>query len=180
MKIVSFLLLMGLATSCSIKVQTLYDRKVDFAKYKTFCWMKGCEFQFTGPAYLNEPEVRQKIQNAIVEEMADRGLVLNNDQPDLLVDVHVTVEDEKIQTYHRTEEKELYYRLFDEPTELLLLKGTLVIDMADKNEGRMVWRSVAVSYLDLHPQLTERNIRRAMKRTLRDFPPRKKTTSPAP
>jgi hypothetical protein len=168
-----------LLAGCGVKVQTAYDHRVDFKKYKTFCWMKGCEFTYTGPAYLNQKEVKQYIQEAIIAEMKEKGFELNSDQPDLLIDVHISMKDETVMEYHRNERDELYYKYYEEPQEITLLKGTLVIDMADKQESRMVWRSVAVSYLDLHPDLTQENIRKGIRLVLKEFPPEKKPISSA-
>lgn len=168
-----------LASGCGVKVRTAYDQRVDFKKYRTFCWMKGCEFTFTGPSYLNQKEVKEYIQEAIIAEMKEKGFELNSDRPDLLVDVHITMQDETVLEYHHNERDELYYKYYEEPEEITLLKGTLVIDMADKQESRMVWRSVAVSYLDLHPDLTKENIRKGIKLVLKNFPPEKKPISSA-
>jgi hypothetical protein len=43
--------------------------------------------------------------------------------------------------------------------------------MADKAESRMVWQSHAISYMESHPDLSEKNIRRGIKLVLKNFPP---------
>lgn len=157
---------------CGVKVQTLYDHRVDFGKYKKFCWIKGCEFTYTGPGYLNQPGVKENFQEAIIEVMQEKGIALDADHPDVLLDVRITLEDETVVDYRRTENDDPYYRLLrDEPNEIRLLKGTLIIDIADRTEGRMVWRSVAVSYMDLNPELTKENIKRGVELALKKFPP---------
>lgn len=175
MKKLWMLALVVLLTGCGVKVQTLYDHRVDFQKYKRFCWIKGCEFTYTGPEYLNGPGVKENFQQAIIEVMQEKGIVLDADQPDLLLDVRITLEDEKIIDYHRVENDDPYYRLLrDEADEIRLLKGTLIIDIADHKEGWMIWRSVAVSYMDLNPDLTKENIKRGVALALKKFPPQKK------
>ena len=37
--------------------------------------------------------------------------------------------------------------------QILLLKGTLIVDVLDKQTGRMIWRSVATSYLEKKPSI---------------------------
>lgn len=173
MRVFLTILIFVLFTGCGVKVHTLHDPTVDFSKYKNFCWMQGCEFTFTGPAYLNTPEVKEKIQQAVVAEMAAKGILLDPERADLLLDVRVTIEDEVISASQRQEQPELYQRLFEGNNEIHLLKGTLVIDMADKREARMVWRSVAVSYLDTYPELTQKNLQRGVRLVLKKFPPKK-------
>jgi hypothetical protein len=118
--------------------------------------------------------VKEKIQQAVIAEMEEKGLRLDPDRADLLLDIRVTIEDEVISAQHRQEQPELYQRLFEGNNEIRLLKGTLIVDMADKREARMVWRSVAVSYLDVHPDLTQKNLQRGARLVLRKFPPKRK------
>ncbi len=157
-------------TGCGPKIHTTYDHRVDFKKYKSFCWMKGCEFIYSGPKYLSDSLVRGYFKKAIIETMKSKGVVYNADYPDLLVDVHVTVENMSEIIYHRDQEAQMSFLPLAEPEVIEFLKGTLVIDMADRNESRMVWRSEAIGYLDIHPELTEKNIRKGIERVLQDFP----------
>ncbi len=164
---------------CGVKVTTLSDQHTDFKQYKTFCWMKGCEFVYSGPSYLMTPEAKAIFQKSIIEEMATKGIRYDSENPDLLIDLHVTMESEKVETYHREmmdSESNRFYRFYDrsQPIEIDLLKGTLVLDMADRKESKMVWRSVAVSYLDIHPELTDANIRKGIHKALEKFPPEQK------
>ena len=51
------------------------------------------------------------------------------------------------------------------------LRGSLIIDIADANESKMVWRSDAVEYLDISTDITNSRLKRAVKKTLKKFPP---------
>jgi hypothetical protein len=46
--------------------------------------------------------------------------------------------------------------------------------MIDKETGRMIWRSVATSYLDKNPELTEENFAKGVATALKKFPPKKR------
>lgn len=165
--VIVFLLLAG----CGVRVRTAYEPKVDFGKYKNFCWLKNCEFNFSGPTYFNDSLVRQYMQQAIIAEMAAKGINYNSDHPDLLMDVNVLVENDTAFAYHHDDA--LYFRPFVKPEEIPMLKGTMVIDLVDQKTSKMVWRSVAVSYMDIHPELTEANFRKGVAKALKNFPPRK-------
>lgn len=158
--------------SCSIQVKETYDHQVDFTKYKTFCWMEGCEFKFEGPDYLNDSSLRENLKNSIIEELKQKGLSQDTDNPDLLIGFTITVKDEQAIIYHRSEGTPIYYKPLASEREVMnYLKGSLIIGMADKAESRMVWQSHAVSYMELNPDLSQKNISRAIKIVLKNFPP---------
>ncbi len=133
--------------------------------------MKGCEFVYSGPKYLADSLVRSYFKKAILDAMATKGIVYNTDYPDLLVDLHITVEDMTEVIFHRDQAAQMSILPLADPEVINFLKGTLVIDLADRMESRMVWRSVAMEYMDLHPELTEKNIKKGIVKVLKNFPP---------
>jgi hypothetical protein len=165
--------LVYLMVSCSVRVHTSFDKRVDFSYYKKFCWLQGCEFTFTGPAYLDDKKIKSLMERAVKNEMAKKGLVYDGENPQLLLDVHEAVETDTTFIYHRSGEESLFMN-FMPPQQLLLMKGTLIIDMIDKETGRMIWRSVATSYLDKNPELTEENFAKGVATALKKFPPKKR------
>ncbi len=164
-----------LLSSCSINVHTKYDSTIDFKQYKTYCWMDGCEFKFSGPTYLNDSLLGENLKKAIVEELASKGLTQDIDNPDLLVGFTITLKDEQAIIYHRSEDPPFYKPLDSEREVINYLKGTLIIGMADKEESRIVWESFAIGYLDLTPDFSEKNVRKGIKLVLKDYPPMKAT-----
>ena len=169
-----FLLVCTVFFGCSVKVHTGFDAKHDFSKYKTFCWLAGCEFTYTGPAYLDDSLLRERIKEAITVELGRKGLTKDEDNPDLLVDFHISVQNESSIIYHHQEEDRYYYQPFPEEEVINYLKGTIVIDMVDKPEGHMVWRSEAIGYMEVHPDLSQKNIQKGIRLALRKFPPKPK------
>lgn len=160
------------AISCNVKVHSSYDQRVDFTKYKSFCWLNGCDFTYTGPTYLNDSLLREKIKNAIIAELEEKSLKHDENNPDLLIDFHISVENESSVVYHHRDDEQNYFQPFPEQEVINYLKGTIVIDMVDKSESRMVWRSESIGYMDVHPDLTEKNIRKGIATTLKKFPPK--------
>ena len=175
MKNIHFLLIIILLfAGCSVSVKTVYDTKIDFSKYKTFCWMNGCDFKYSGPSYLKDSLKTERLKKFIVAELNRKGLVLNTDHPDLLVAFNITVKDGETVLYHQSEDRPDFGSIAEHIHAIPYLKGTLVLAMADKSLSKMVWESVAVSYTDVNPDLSGENIESGIKRILKDFPPKKK------
>jgi hypothetical protein len=57
-----------------------------------------------------------------------------------------------------------------------ILVGTLVIDIADATKNEMVWRGIGVKEVDAQAKADRRdkNINNAVKKILKDFPPKAK------
>ena len=57
-----------------------------------------------------------------------------------------------------------------------ILVGTLIVDVADANKQEMVWRGMGVKEVDTQAKADKRdkNIASAVKKILKDFPPKKK------
>lgn len=165
-----FAVLIGITFSCSVRVHTSYDTRVDFSKYKRYCWLQGCEFTFTGPSYLDGKKIKKLMEAAIRGEMAKKGFAYDDSDPQLLLDVHEAVVTDTAFIYHRSHEESMFTNPMP-PQEILLVKGTLIVDMIDKETGRMIWRSVATSYLEKNPELTEENFATGVALALKKFPP---------
>lgn len=133
--------------------------------------MDGCEFTITGPSYLNDEKVRNDVQRAIIENFKEKGLSYNSDNPDLVVAFRITVEHETAIIYHKPESETATYRPLPEHEFVDLIKGTIVIDIVDKQEAKMVWRSEAMGYMEQNPDPSYKNIYRGIKRAMKDFPP---------
>lgn len=159
-------------SACDVEVETAYDLKTDFKKYKTFCWMDGCEFNFSGPEYLNDSLIRENIKEGIIADLSAKGISYDADYPDLLIDFHITVENQTGVLYHYREDEPFYYAPLSDREEVPYHKGTVIIHIADKEEGRMVWRAQAIGYMDVNPDITEENLRKAITLSLKNFPPK--------
>jgi len=165
-------IVLGIA-ACKIEIKESYDHTVDFSKYKTYCWMTGCEFKFNGPEYLYDTTVSEKIKSALAQELESKGLKEDPGNPDLLIGFTITVKDEQAVIYHRAEDSPVYYQPLETEREVInYLKGTLIIGMADREKSQIVWQSNAISYMELNPDFSEKNIRKGIKKVLMNFPPK--------
>ncbi|MBX2898921.1 MAG: DUF4136 domain-containing protein [Cyclobacteriaceae bacterium] len=174
MKQLFCLLPLMLLLACSVSVEEKFDQQIDFSRYKTFCWMAGCEFKVDGPAYLQDSLVQQRIKSAIINELAAKGITLNAAQPDLLVGFTITIKDEQAIVYHRAEDSPIFIRPLEMDKEVIKYqKGSLIIGMADAKASSMVWQSHVSAYMELEPDLSEVNIQKGIKMALKNFPPNK-------
>lgn len=172
-KLVLSIFIIG-AFSCE-SVRTEHNTSIDFSQYETFCWLEGCTFTFTGPAYLNDSLVQSRVKESIISTLQKKGLRYDDNTPDLLVDFHITFENEKAIYYHSVQDDPYYYRTtFLQPEEVGLIKGTLLIHMVDRKRSEVVWQSYAEGYLEDPPDLSAKNIQRGIIRVLKEFPPSKK------
>lgn len=158
--------------SCAMKVHTSFDEKIDFSTYKTFCWLQGCEFTFTGPDYLKDQISITSIKEVIIREMIQKGYVQDSSNADFLIDFHLTVENKQsiirrydenyVELYEPLPEDEIYH----------YMEGAIVIDIVDQKSGRMVWRAHVRSHLENKPNIPEGQAENAVVQALKDFPPK--------
>ena len=159
----SFLfLMMSCATTSS--VITDYDRDADFSEYRTFFWSD--EFQLQQDEGEDEPLFyntlnKKRLKQAIQREMEARGYTLSSENPDLLVNSQVLVEE-------RTTNQNFYpYRGFyywgPPNTQTSTSKeGDIVIDLIDQEQHQLVWQGYASGVLDTRTQNREEEIRDAV------------------
>ena len=172
MKYLTILFFSVVLSSCSVKVHTMQDKSTDFSKYKTFCWLKGCEFTFTGPSHLDDSLWRATMKEAIIAELEAKGFTKDENNPDLLIDFRITVENESSIVYDNADDEYNYQSFRETEGEVInYLKGTMILGMVDRKQGKMVWRSQSIGYMEVHPELTEKNIKRGIALTLKNFPP---------
>lgn len=158
-RIVSLLLslaaLLAACASSGPKIESDYDRTVDFSAYRTYNF-----FQPMGIENPNYSTIYGSIfRQAISREMEARGYVLSDD-PDLLMNVSAHLQDKtKVTTYNDPFPAGYYgYRRgFYDPwmgygygttTHVSqYTEGTVNVDMVDARAKRMVWEGVGVGRL---------------------------------
>lgn len=166
------LIILGLLVSCApVRTRTNYDQKIDFSKYQSFCWLRGCEFVYEGPEHYRDSVALNNIRDQIIVELKSKGLVQDQDNPDLLIDFHVIIEEQTAMIARHPEYREDYEQYDPVWEEYQYLRGTLIIDMVDNSQSRMIWRSHSVGFLETFPQIGMKQIEKSVKEALKDFPP---------
>jgi hypothetical protein len=165
-----FLITFAFISGCATQIKTLQDPKADFSSYKTFCWINRCDFTASGPSYLKDSLVMENIKKSIISELNMKGLSLDKDNPDLLVSFNITIENQQTITYPRHDDDTVFHPLDNEERIINYLEGTMVIGIADNKESRVIWESFASRYMDVSPDLSEKNIAKGIHRILKKFP----------
>ncbi len=162
--------------SCAdYKIKSSVDPDANFSDYKSWCWMNECNPSFEGPGYLYERSILENMVNAIAEEMYNKGYDQLDNESDLLVDFHVVVKqdstlsavvhEEMLTMWEQYDETDLYYHY---------LVGTLIINIADRKKGQIIWQSITEKYLPTHPDMSHTEVKKGIKKALKDFPEREK------
>ena len=154
-------LLIGCRT---VKLESKYDPSIEFSRYKSFCWLGGCDFKYDGSLDSVRVEV---IKIAIENELVDKGFIKDDNDPDFLVGFHVWITKELSERPHFESDYDFWpsYRQDAYKT------GLLTVDIANADDASMIWQSNTKKYLNLDERVNLKEIRRIVKLTFRDFPP---------
>jgi hypothetical protein len=164
--LISVALLTGCASS-STKIQSDYDRSVDFSKYKTYGYFSPMGIE--NPNYSSL--LGQMFRDAIDAQMQARGYV-RSDNPDLLFNVSARLEDKtRVTTMTDPMMYGGYYGyrggLYDPwggygygtTTHVSqYTEGTVNVDMVDPKLKRMLWEGIAIGRVNekqKNPQLRQ-------------------------
>jgi hypothetical protein len=137
-----------LATGCaSMRIGTYVARDTDFSRYHTFAWTTADALPVGDPRLDHNPILVDYLQGAVERGLQKHELLLvpPSAHPDLLVHFHGSVRQvvsvagaSRAHEYGVSEDVEVV--TFDE--------GTLVIDLVDAGDGRLVWRGWAIDSVE--------------------------------
>ncbi|TMI73659.1 MAG: DUF4136 domain-containing protein [Bacteroidetes bacterium] len=168
-----------IAMSCgpSLKVNTDYDKSVNFTSYKTFSLYKADEIH-DAISELN----KDRIANAIRAEMIKRGFQENTTSPDLLVNPVAIFKDRT--SVSSTTNYYGYggmYRPYYGGGGMVsgttsydvqhYKDGSLIIDVLDASTKKLIWQGVGNKEIDGPVKDPDTNIPKAVAAIMADFPP---------
>jgi hypothetical protein len=170
-----FLLQTNYGCAPSVKVNVDYDRAADFSPYKTFTMVdiaaKGEVSQLNA----------ERIQNAIKQNILDKGYKeVGSAEADLLVNA-MTVSKTKTAV---TANNDYYgyggiyrpYGYWGGGTTTFssynYTDGSLIIDVVNNKTQKLMWQGVGNSEIDSKPKNPDQFIQYAVKKILKDFPPK--------
>ncbi len=157
------------ATGCvTLNVNYDYDREADFTRYATYGWIES-----DVSAADDNPLMHQRLIDAIDRQLAAKGLRQVDSDPD----VHVTYhgESEDVVVLDRVSYYDGWYgwdgvgvsttraRTYEQ--------GTLVVDIIDADQNRLVWRGIATDTVASSPDAQSRQIETATQQMFRRYPP---------
>lgn len=175
-------LLAGVAAlACStLRVSTDYDPAVDFAKFHTYAWLPE-EPTPTGSPRLDSPLLHERIRKAVDRALEAKGFQ-RTETPDFLVRFDLTSQRKlDVSTYNSSFYRGYGYWVSIPQTEVREYEeGSLVIDVIDREEKKVVWRGIGQRRLrgEGTPQDPEELQKRADEvaaSVLKSFPPQPKS-----
>ena len=153
-----------------------FDKTTDFSKLKTYTLKDGTK--------VNDPLVHNRIVAAIEAEMVAKGLSKNDAMPDVVVVYHIAFDKKQdITTFSSGYGGYGPYGYgwgggwgTTDVRVNEILVGTLVVDVAEAPKKAIVWRGMGVKEVDVQAKAEKRdkNIASAVKKILKDFPPKPK------
>lgn len=180
LKTMAVCLLIGtVAVSCSVSssaIVTDYDQEANFNNYRTFYWSD--DFQMENereeePLFFNTL-IKKRLKAAIRPQMESRGYVLDENNPDLLVDSRVVVQTRNISSGNSYPYFPGYghgygyfgyygygyyggYQSSEEHKE-----GGVVIEIIDMAKRQLIWQGFAPDVLHANTTDKQKEIREAV------------------
>lgn len=160
-------------SSCAVQVKTYQKPNTNLAKFDTWCWMQGCEITYQGPTYYYDKRVIDEMANAIAWNMFDKGYVQGDDQSDLILNFYTIMERDSSESYNPfwstyQGEREWLPMLYPEYQQFM--KGSLIIDVVNRETSELIWRSNAVRYLEINPSYDKKIIWKGVGKAMKKFP----------
>lgn len=148
-------------------IVTDYDRDADFSRYRTFFWSD--EFQVLNednesnePLFYNSL-IKKRLKNAIRQEMEGRGYSLSAENPDLLVNAQVVVEERGSNQAAQPFFRGFYYPgAYAAAPARMDKEGDIVVELIDKDQRQLVWQGYAPGVLSTQTRKREEEIKDAV------------------
>lgn len=158
--------------SCSsVAVNADYNQEYDFAKLKTFGFLK-----IPAKAGIDQLDAK-RLSDAVKRVMEGKGYTVS-EEADFGVAMHFgTQRKTQIDSYGYGYGYAYGYGLgAREPDVWQYEEGTLIIDFIDMAKNELIWRGSGTKILDDHPSVDEKvkNINEAVTEILSQFPPNMK------
>ena len=171
--LVMLVALVGAAHAQKVKVE--YDKSLDFSKFKTYA--------IDPHADSARPMLRLAIQGAIEEDLQKRGLTRSADNPDLYIQMYGATDTDFSVGY-----SDMYYGSWIPPfdygyvmwtaapgptTTVIVKKGTLIVDILDAHQKRLIWRGIAKAKLSDQKEKMLEQVNTAVEKMLAQYPVKK-------
>jgi hypothetical protein len=165
------------AVALGQKVTYDYDKTASFGTFKTYAHKDGTK--------VGQQLIDDRIVAAIDAQMAAKGFTKSDSAPDVFVVYHVAFDKQKDISTFSTGYGGGYgpygwgwgggMGSTSSTTQVRdILIGTLVVDMADAKQGKLVWRGMGVKEVNTtaNPEKRDKSINNAMKKIFKNYPPK--------
>jgi hypothetical protein len=174
-KILPVLLLFVLGSCSAVRVNSDFDKNVDFASYKTYAFYK------TGIDKVEISDLdKRRILRSIDEEMTAKGFS-KSETPDLLINIF-TKEREQVNVNQFNAGWGYGWGWGWNPWMwggnynhvYTTNEGTLTIDLIDAKKKEMIWQGEGVGFLTKNTDKKDENIKEFVTKIMAQYPPIKK------
>ena len=159
----------------SLKIAYDYDPTQDFSSYKTYRWAKLKE-RDPSDVLSKNPMLRKRVQMAADLILEMKGFEkLKKGDPDFIIFIHAGVQPRMNVYYHGPYWYHPWWGPYGGYTSVSYYEqGTLVIDIVDRKEKELSWRSIASDVLKRYSDLKDLQeyINNVVSLMLEDFPPK--------
>lgn len=163
------------------QVKSDYDKTTDFSKYKTISfagWQKDSDKQ------LNDFD-KKRILESLKSEFEKRGMTLTTTNPDATVALYLVLDKKTSTTAYTDFMGGMGYgprwgwgmgagmgmasatTTYNEDD---YVEGTLVVDMYDSAEKKLIWQGVLTKVVQENPQKREKTIPKSISKLMKKFP----------
>ncbi len=169
----------GSANAQSIRVEADKTLDTDFGKYESFYFSTQADAWLDeGMYFLNDLHMKAVIRDAVKAEMLGLGYDLQSNEPDLIVNFRVFDKPVTLKGYEGYGESywgDEKYREAEDTTSYNVEAGTLLVSMADRESGRVVWQGFASGLIEDEKFIKEENeIRQAVNLIFEEYDQRAK------
>ena len=174
-KLIALCSLLTLVMGCSsMKVNNDYDHQADFSSYKTYAWHESDQsLEDTNPL------AHERLVSAVDGQLSAKGFQKVSSNPDVFV------------TYHTDEDQQMSLNTSymgggwgagpgwgwgggmgsSTTTVQKYNVGSVVLDMWDAKQKRLVWRGTASDTISDNPQKNAEKITKATQKLFESYPP---------
>ena len=172
-KIIPVFILLILSSCSSVRVNSDYDKNVDFSQYKTYA------FQKSGVDKVEISDLdKKRILRAIDVEMIKKGFT-KSETPDLLVNIFTKEREQIDVNQYNTSWGYGWgwgwnpYLWGGQTYVTSSTEGTLFIDLIDAKKKELIWQGEGEGYLTKVRSEKEARINEFVSKILAQFPPEK-------
>ena len=169
-----------LLVSCSsdLQIETDMDKDADFDNYSSFFFLPWNEEN----SKIINPVDRDILMNQVKVQLMDRGHAYNEERGDLAVSLFVVLEDKSSTSAYTSHYSGYGYGPYNPgwgwgggyPTTHYsthhYVVGTLVVDVFDESNKRLIWQGVASKTVDENPNSRDRTIPRVIDYLFKEYP----------
>lgn len=180
MKKIIFFLVTIVFTNSQAQINSDYDKSIDFSKYKTISF---AGWEKNSGRLLNEFD-KERLSNALKYEFESRGIETVDNNGDAQITLYLVIRDKTDITAYTTYNTGLgYYGRWGyarggygttNVSSYDYLEGTLVIDMYDNDNKKLVWQGEITDVIQKKASKREKTIPKNMKKLMKKFPVKRK------